>query len=322
MVHDPRARFDDTCYGIAMNSGLTRNNIVILLSAPRSGTTQLAGMLRSYAKLNFLGETFHGGKHCISSWSHFHADAKPVITRAACAILGRPPLNSSEAFRAIKRDPVKALRIIAESDSSPATTFAFKVFPGHISLSEFGKILKAVRCDVIVVSRSPVDTYISRLKADKLGIWKKIDTTEIKPNIYEEKFREYHEDISNYFRAYYDVARRSANNVVTLSYDQIYKSGNPPDQVVDMMLRDLGLDVGDCATEQVLQPQDRTPNRANKVSNWDEFVEGIELMGASHMLDRIEFRNPISSGDYRKFLIAKAIRQAVRRITRRNSISA
>ncbi len=153
---------------------------------------------------------------------------------------------------------------------------AFKLFPYHLPEELIESEIFA-RKDVAfaVLRRRPIESYISTVKAKSVGVFKKVDTTEMKPELSAENFMVW----ARRMRTWFTWVRRSleARNepFARISFERHVHglSGEESLGLILDLLRPLGFDHIGMPGEIIEgERQDREPDYRNRVANWDAFA--------------------------------------------------
>ena len=115
----------------------------VVLSAPRSATTSLVGLLNSHPSVVCHKEAFHPAK----PYTHFAADE--VWTSEMRDV------NRSKFFERLWTNDAKEEAV------------GFKAFPGHLTRSDFHVLLSPHVRKIVVERRDKLASYVSNLKGKK-----------------------------------------------------------------------------------------------------------------------------------------------------------
>jgi len=290
-----------------------RNTILIVLSQPRSGTTQLAAQLATHSNINFLGEIFHDGQGFMCTWGGTPDFARPIIQGVAKQLGASDPDAAPCALNCIRNDPAKTVNLLARTDFGRPQIFCFKIFPNHVSFAEYKRILRLSRCHVLSLVRSPIDCFISRSKARTIAAFKSVDTTDIKPSIEARAFVKFWSSRRRFMRANLRTTRELSVRNVLATYENLYTADAASAEKVASLLKSLNLEGGEHRPVRSLPRQDRSAGREDKVANWPEFVKQLEDCGDLAMLDDFELDPPMGGIEHKAVSLGQRLRKAARR---------
>lgn len=269
--------------------------LIALISAPRSGTTQVVEVLREANRVASLGEWFDR-----RGAPYLH---EPLLA-AARAHFGRPVAQKLDGAlgRWVHADPARSLRLLRDSLPAAAPAGIFKVFPGHLDRDAVAAHLLPVP-DVLylVLERRPLDAYISFVKAKSRNAWLRQDTTGERVALDADDYVDFRDRRAAYFAFVREALDARGLPWASLSYEADVAPGT---RHLEARLRDvlgrMGVDVTptlvgrlrlahaeryDAAMRRLGLPvapravglprQDRAHRPADKVSNWEAFAAAV-----------------------------------------------
>jgi hypothetical protein len=266
-----------------------KRHVAILLASERSGSTVFMRTLKNQS-IQAIDEIFHPQR----AW-----DLKlyPEVMRIASQFTGLKDSENFEIeaskFLRHETSPVDFLLEIENMAVCSGSHYLFSLFPSHLSLQQLAAICS--KFPVLALVRSPIDQYISTVKASKIGAYIGKDTTAIKPSIDAAKFISYWK----FMQAGYcgalglkysqnEFAAKVANCPV-LTYESYAKLAPKeqasyflsalskylsPEFIQDNQAGKLFQDV------EIPYRQDRSDNSALKISNWESFISLVNELGA------------------------------------------
>ena len=153
---------------------------LIVLSCQRSGTNWLQDVARNVPNLYVLRELFNvSGAFGLAAYERAGLAA---VERA----LGREALDERdpEVIAWVRADPPRALaRLEDVAQAFGYDGLSLTLFPGQLSLDVVRELLAAPRTTSLLVLRQHLPRYVSVVKAREAGIWRRIDTTDLRPEI-------------------------------------------------------------------------------------------------------------------------------------------
>ncbi len=243
------------------------SELIIVVSSARAGSTNLRRVLQSFDAVETFGEAFNptGGM-----------DQDRI--RLVGEFMGTDPTDIDKARAEMRewmrRDPVRACRKFLEySDSHGGRFVEFKALPGHLSAPHFEAVLREFRPIGIFLYRTPIDVFISLEKAKTLGRYRRVDTTDVKPEISARGFMTWKFKQQNHYQMAAYLFRKSGLRTLPISYEDMYADTRSPCAYVQDRMKEVGVDLGSYVEDgsQMMNRQDRTSERAQKVANWDAF---------------------------------------------------
>ncbi|MBV9993374.1 MAG: hypothetical protein JOZ72_19030 [Alphaproteobacteria bacterium] len=232
---------------------------------PRTGSSHLNKLLKSIPELNAKSELFHAKRQVVLSprelamlkqRSGMDVDDKPAFAAWRRA----HPLATLEAIR----DGAWRKRIVA-----------FKVFPGHV---EHGlletELIPRDDTAFAILTRRPIESYISGRKAQNAGTFSKQDTTDIKPELSSEDFGAWARKMRRWYRWCEETLEAKGKPFARISYERHLDRESGADAVRDLiaLLRPLGVDrLSEPSEVTEGQRQDRERRYQDRVANWAAF---------------------------------------------------
>jgi LPS sulfotransferase NodH len=230
----------------------------------RTGSTHLCHLLAACPELNVKAELFHptrpaGRLDADDRWG-LHAASNGVVVDRASLTKWRAehPAETLETLHAV----------------GGGRTLVFKLFPGHLTRERLGGLMARDDVAFAVLTRRPIECYISKLKADAAGIHHSADTTAIRPVLEIEAFLRW----AGFARAWYEELAASRVPMAQLSYERHLLGHGSAEALalVLSVLREVGvtanLPEGEPATSA---PQDRESDWRRRVENWDVFEDAM-----------------------------------------------
>jgi LPS sulfotransferase NodH len=209
----------------------------VILAAMRTGSNLLEESLKALPGVTVHGEAFNP------------------------AFLAWPNRESHLGLTQAERDadPMELLRRIRDG----AGLNGFRYFPGH-DARVFGAILADRACAKIVLSRNPVESYVSLKIARETGQWRLTDNRrrrDGKATFDAGEFAAYHDELDAFHRRILHALQVSGQTAFHLRYEDLTDP-----EILTGLARFLGVDAGKVAPAKSLVPQNPGP-LAEKVTN-------------------------------------------------------
>jgi len=211
---------------------------------------------------------------CHCKWELFHPrwiGGLDEHERAALATRA----NSVEAianWRALQPGAVIDLLL----ELNPSGTLVLKVFPRHLRRrllrrEVFGRSDTAFA----VVTRRPIDSFVSAIKAGILGTYSRVDTTTLRPNLDPHGFDRWARSRYNWYRWIDCSFKQAGVEPVRIDYDRTI-AVDPAAAAAGLATR-IGLEF--TPTEKGSGGyfrQDTTDDYRDRVANWDAFAAAVD----------------------------------------------
>ena len=255
----------------------TEKNIVLMVSAPRSGTTALLELIESMSNALNLLEIFHVNEDV----------AKQHLRRgfSSCGHEGNAidkAIHSNVWSR--RRDkPGEFLAHLLESTTQ--NTVLLKIFPGHLAMPKVEDLVSKMVSHVWIHTRSPLDTFISNEKAKIVGTYATVDTTSLKIEFNGDDFRRWKNHQLKFFEAFYGELNPLGVAIET-RYEGVF-ADKRHDHNLQQICRALNIEANAETTPvTTLRRQDSNESPLEKVSNPAQLQEFLLREGADmeHLL--------------------------------------
>ena len=217
----------------------------VILAAMRTGSNLLEETLAQLAGITFHGEAFN-----------------PVF-------LSWPKCDGHLGMTQADRDanPAEYLRRIR---SAPGLN-GFRFFPGH-DQRVLAPILADPACAKIILSRNPVDSYLSLKIARDTGQWKLADSRRRKEGVAQfdaDEFAVHLDELAGFYRQVRQALQSSGQTAFHIAYDELTES-----DVLTGLGRFLGLKADKVMPARSLVPQNPAA-AADKVANPAEMIAAL-----------------------------------------------
>lgn len=231
----------------------------VILGAMRTGSNLLEETLAQLPGVTFHGEAFN-----------------PVF-------LSWPKSDSHLGMTQPDRDanPVEYLRRIR---SAPGLN-GFRFFPGHDQRA-LGPVLADPTCAKIVLSRNPVDSYLSLKIARETGQWKLADSRRRKDAVAQfdaGEFAAHLDELTEFYGQVRRALQASGQTAFHIAYDELTDS-----DVLTGLARFLGLKADKVMPARSLVPQNPQP-ATEKVANPADMIAALAATDPYGLSDLPEF---------------------------------
>ena len=236
-----------------------------IFAMPRTGSSHLNKLLKSCPGINAKSELFHGhikNRFSASEMAQIEAKAGGAFPDNAAFIKWR------------RRNPADTLEALYEGGGSRIV--AFKVFPSHLKKNLIeDQLLDRGDIAFAVLSRRPIECFISGLKAKSVSKFGVIDTTRIKPVLSAGDFLDWAERMKHWYGWTRSTLEERNIPYADISFEKHLDglSGAEALPRILSLLEPLGL----CGLEmppRIIegQRQDREVRYQDRAANWDEFL--------------------------------------------------
>lgn len=241
---------------------------VCLLASRRTGSNHVCSLLSKSAGLNVKYEIFH------RTWSAPSSDEERECFEDASS---RPFADEAEFRQWRAAHPAKALE--AYYLAGQRRPLVFKLFPEHMERSLIAsELFSSAEIGFLVLRRRPIESYISDRKAEIVGCYHRVDTTEVKPALSAEHFAPWAEDVRDWYAWAARELAASGAPWVDLDYETQFRVAGDDEAfgVLADALERLGLPRPKITYDHTGLPrQDREPDYKSRVANWAEFAAAL-----------------------------------------------
>ena len=248
--------------------------ILVIISAPRSGSTHLCELLRNISSLRVYTEIFHPG-----AAYGFENHLSQLEKLSKFLEVEFKSYSDNRLTCWLRNNPGSFLEYESSSLLGASDAMCFKIFPGHLETKVFqDEILRRKDVFVLFLQRRPVDAYISDLKASHLGTYNNADTTNLAIDISEDHFEAWYELRNKWFYENYNFLSQENLPYADLSYE-IDIAGEPSiitrDLVKGFGRHGFSFEIPRHLINNSLQKQDLETDYSKKVRDWDLFLNRI-----------------------------------------------
>lgn len=248
---------------------------------PRSGTNYLSDLLDNFSCIESYREIFQpGGVHL------YNGNTPPdTLSETLEALSDRFGLHRSkgvrdaEFVRAVHSYPLEFLDLLC--DRNPGKIISFKVFPGHLDVAGLDALLSHPSVIPLVITRDPLDSFISESKAKALSNFIGVDTTLIRPQLRWEEYKRWRASRREWLSY---ISDHDAKFVGWLEYGDLMARGRSAEQFMFLSaaFKAMNIVVGEAKYSEIRTKtwrQDRSEKPADKVRNWLSFSMLATLAG-------------------------------------------
>jgi hypothetical protein len=240
-----------------------------IFGIPRTGSSHLNKLLRSCPQIDAKSEIFH--RHAKMRFSQ--AEIAALEARAGVAF--ETPRVFADWRRA---HPAATLEALHGARSRPVV--AFKVFPFHLKKTLIeSEFFSRDDMGFAVLTRRPIESFISGLKARSADKFATVDTTAIKPELTTERFSEWATRMKPWYEWVDKTLAKHRIPCARLSFEEHLDglSGEESLARVLPLLKPLGFD-GIDVPKRIHEGsrQDKETRYQDRVANWDDFVSAVK----------------------------------------------
>lgn len=245
--------------------------LVLVCAAPRTGTNHLCRILDGFSHLKAHTEVFARDV----AFSVQTEDLEALSDITGCILpTGRNAPVSPTVTQHIYDEPGATVMALWRTRKPEHRALSLKLFGYHLPRG-WTKEFLAMGAVPLVVKRRKIDSYVSKLKAQRIQAWVGADTTLLKVRA---DIRDYRYWLHRHAQ-WYDHVEEHGIDPIHLRYET--DIAQPVPELVDRLTETLGnrVDLGEWREVRGLTRQDRNTTVADKVSNWDEFAEQLQAEG-------------------------------------------
>ncbi len=231
-------------------------------------------LVKSCPEFISKGELFH--RHDIGLHRPFEYEKLKEISGGA--------VTDGESFRAWRHThPAETLEAFHSAWESKVV--AFKLFPYHLpeELIE-SQIFSRKDVAFAVLRRRPIESYISVVKAKAVGVFTKVDTTGMRPELSAENFMVWARRMRTWFKWVNRSLEARNEPFARIGFEKHVHGLSGEESIGHILglLRPLGFaDVGVPGEIIEGERQDREPEYRNRVANWDAFAAELRASAQS-----------------------------------------
>lgn len=159
----------------------------------------------------------------------------------------------------------------------------FKIFPEHLKFDKVRKILIRDDVEVFFLKRSPIDSFISELKARISGKWKNYDHTNIKLSLYFNQYTEWYTTKEKWYKDITNLLDENNKSSSTLYYEDFTKFDNNKNlkYILSCVLKNtiFTYDINDIVIKHTMKKQDKITKIEERIENWDQFYSIAKALG-------------------------------------------
>lgn len=203
------------------------HHLDLLISVPRSGTKALGEAIQRARPddVHWLGELYLGRR----KWPIGEGDLDRMLIqqfpwfRRDADSDGKRTSGTQDFAVAINRHVVEVTNAVL--NYRPGRTL-IKVFPDHLGLQAFERLLRSFRPRLLILRRDLVFSYISHLRAQRTESWAETESSYVPYTISERAALEYTVQSDVWFDRVAVLAERLALDTVWLTYTGLFATGS------------------------------------------------------------------------------------------------
>lgn len=256
--------------------------VLVFIAVGRTGSNYLFSLLDNCPMFLNTYELFHN--QCIYALEDT-LDAFNEVTGETFEAICDPLL-----IHRVHHDPerlINFLKMRCEQEQKQYLTF--KIFPEHLDRESVRAILERPDVEAFFIKRTPIDSYVSELKARQSGQWKHGDNTDVKPLLYLKQFIEWYEEKSQWYGDMEATLARLNKKAPCFEYEAFTRHGDMENlEGVLSVLHGNHRAAAALHAEKLVNTftkQDKGEVLADKVANWDAFMEEVRAKGWENKMD-------------------------------------
>lgn len=244
--------------------------LICLLSRPRTGSSYVLNLLASSSSVESRGEIFHRKR------------TSGLKRKEINQIFPNRNIKSldQEVSRLLRRQPRKVLEYLEKACRAQQQHVIFKIFPEHLRFEKLDQVvLLNEGITKVILDRSPIDSFISLVKAGHLAKWERQDTTDIKVELDAGRYMKWYKKNELWYQAIASKLSEHGGRCSMLNYNELLLGDDQYNyRLISDKLVEAGLKFSDVPTAggTDLFKQDRELAYDNKVTNWDSFREALD----------------------------------------------
>jgi hypothetical protein len=217
------------------------SEVAVVFGMQRSGSNFFLSACKRFEDLTVFGEMYH--RDGVFPFRQVDPEDFAVKAKLAACIRGTFPednlqiatdWNFSADFTP-QRDAVlnQALALYSHEfpgkyfecmrEIAPASRMVFKIFPEHLSIMQMLMLLVKYRPRVVLMTRNPLDSFISFKKLLETRKPQDVDTSALKIAFYRVEYYEYKAQLAAYFNAIHEFCAEEGLQVSTVSYESLHQ---------------------------------------------------------------------------------------------------
>ena len=254
---------------IGLNLHKKEKNIIIFIAIGRTGSNYLFSLLDNDLPFINAYELYHN--KCVYALTEHLSEYMNYTKKDFKEICDLKLVND------VHQDPEKLINFFKNKieNNTKKEFFTFKVFPEHLEFEKVIDILKRDDVNVVFLKRTPIDSYISELKAIESGKWKNKDHTSIKPRINFYKYVQWYERKDKWYADINNFLIKYNKKAVTLHYEKFTESDDATNlqYILSKILDNTGYEnkINNFEVKLSMKKQDKNTKVEERVENWDEF---------------------------------------------------
>ncbi len=259
-------------------------NVTLLITAARSGSNRVCELASSDPSVYSKYEIFHP----LNAWEVTPDDIS-FFNLAANKNFALQQDSKEEAFAEFRRkNPPRYLELLRGRTASLGKSVLFaKIFPGQLETDAVAKVLASPFVKPVFLTRNTADTFISGEKAAILGKYQALDTSEMKLDFDWERFREYHEQLVNWFQNCRRLVTPSGLPINRITYEKLFNGVEKDSQTLNAFFKSAGVEIATSADAAYFKRQDRNNDWQLKINNTAEVLDHLSKCPLDLTLDQV-----------------------------------
>ena len=248
---------------------------LILIAIGRTGSNYLCNLLGRHPQIEARYEIFAN----VEATSLTDGEIEALSDMANYTFKSSEDL---ELIKYLKTNYHQLIQVIKSRLTKEKLIFSFKIFQDHLLPQAMTELIDD--SEVIFVTRTVIDTYISKMKALQLETWVQKDTTEFKPAIDANHFVHWYNENCRYYQSCAKKYRDTHHKEIEVLRYEHFTQGNDLENfylVSDKISTLTGIQFTspNVNFKSIFCKQDRNESIDKKVANWPEFEKQLKDKG-------------------------------------------
>ncbi len=246
---------------------------VCIVSIPRTGTNYLCSLLAQHVAIDSRYEIFHRKQPFSIKESELNDFFDELYLKSK-------PITNEEKASILIAHPIKFTNFLIKNSRN--NILSYKIFPWHLDRNTLVKeLLNDPDTVFLICKRKAIDSYISKEKASLVSTYRKVDTTNIKPEINFKDYKKWYNQRENWYQFIETALITSKSKSKVIYYEDFSRKDDTSNlNFVIKCIESLGIKLHTLNyAKTTFTKQDKNEDYAKKVENWEEFLNNVNKEG-------------------------------------------